>query len=199
VGWPWPRSCGRGDVCEGGAGYASSQYRPLGDGLRLADPAQARQPLSGVGLVAALGGRLPLLGSGHRALDGRLVCHRSSSYVGSSGPSDTRSEWVRWLNSGCCQGDAQESLHPNAYGQRAMGRCIQLAYAQTSGNWLCRNTAGQGVGSMYLTSSRSPALGTEAGDGREDRGRRLHARLRTRLLGVTQPRCWRGAPSGMAR
>jgi hypothetical protein len=87
-----------------------------------------------------------------RALDGRQVCHRSSSQVGSSGPSDTRSEWVRWLNPGCCQGDAQESLHPNAYGQRAMGRCIALTYAQTTGNWLCRNTAGQGVGGMYLSS-----------------------------------------------
>jgi hypothetical protein len=87
-----------------------------------------------------------------RALDGRQVCHRSSSLVGSSGPSDTRSEWVRWLNSGCCQGDAQESLHPNAYGQRAMGRCIQLIYAVASGNRRCHNTAGSGVSGMYLSS-----------------------------------------------
>jgi hypothetical protein len=87
-----------------------------------------------------------------RALDTRQVCHRSSSLVGSSGPSDTRSEWVRWLNSGCCQGDAQESLHPNAYGQRAMGRCIALIYGQATGNRTCRNVPGAGVGSMYLTS-----------------------------------------------
>jgi hypothetical protein len=87
-----------------------------------------------------------------RSLDGRQVCHRSSSQVGSSGPSDTRSEWVRWLNSGCCQGDAQESLHPNAYGQRAMGRCIQLIYAVSSGNRMCNNTAGQGISGMYLSS-----------------------------------------------
>jgi len=33
-------------------------------------------------------------------------------------------EWVRWVNSGCCQGDAQESLHPNAWGEQAVGRCV---------------------------------------------------------------------------
>ena len=87
-----------------------------------------------------------------RSLDGRQVCHRNVSLVGSSGPSETRSEWVRWLNSGCCQGESQESLHPNAYGQRAMGRCIQLIYSVTSGNRMCHNTAGQGVSGMYLSS-----------------------------------------------
>jgi hypothetical protein len=88
-----------------------------------------------------------------QALDGRQVCHRSSSLVGSSGPSETRSEWVRWLNSGCCQGEAQESLHPNAYGQRAMGRCVQLIYGMpATGNWNCRNTPGSGVSAMTLNS-----------------------------------------------
>ena len=88
-----------------------------------------------------------------QALDGRQACHRSSSLVGSSGPSETRSEWVRWLNSGCCQGEAQESLHPNAYGQRAMGRCVQLIYAKpVTGNWNCRNTPGSGVSAMTLNS-----------------------------------------------
>lgn len=86
------------------------------------------------------------------ALNGREVCNRNVSLVGSGGPSETGSEWVRWLNSGCCQGEAQESLHPNAYGQRAMGRCIQLIYAVSSGNRACRNTAGQGVAGMYLSS-----------------------------------------------
>lgn len=86
------------------------------------------------------------------ALNGREVCHRNVSLVGSGGPSETGSEWVRWLNSGCCQGESQESLHPNAYGQRAMGRCIQLIYAVSSGDRTCRNTAGQGVAGMYLSS-----------------------------------------------
>ena len=84
------------------------------------------------------------------ALDGRQVCHSSASLVGSGGPSETQHEWVRWLNSGCCQGESQESLHPNAYGQRAMGKCIELMYAVASGDRTCRNTPGQGVGAMTL-------------------------------------------------
>jgi hypothetical protein len=87
------------------------------------------------------------------ALNGREACHRSSSLVGSGGPSDTRSEWVRWVNSGCCQGDSQESMHPNAYGQRAIGNCIRLMYAVASGNRYCRNTAGSGVGAMTLSTT----------------------------------------------
>jgi lysophospholipase L1-like esterase len=86
------------------------------------------------------------------ALNGREVCHRNVSLVGSGGPSETRSEWVRWLNSGCCQGESQESLHPNAYGQRAMGRCIALIYAVTTGNRSCSNTPGQGVSAMTLSA-----------------------------------------------
>jgi hypothetical protein len=88
------------------------------------------------------------------ALDGRQVCHKNVSLVGSSGPSPITKEWVRWLNSGCCQGEAQESLHPNAYGQRAMGDCIGLIYAAgaAAGNKACRNTPGQSYTAMYLTS-----------------------------------------------
>ncbi len=86
------------------------------------------------------------------ALNGHEVCHRNVSLVGSGGPSEIGSEWVRWLNSGCCQGESQESLHPNAYGQRAMGRCVALIYAVATGNRACRNTPGQGVGGMYLSS-----------------------------------------------
>jgi hypothetical protein len=85
------------------------------------------------------------------ALNGHEVCHRSSALVTSS-PNSVSHEWVRWVNSGCCQGDSQESLHPNAYGQRAIGKCLQLVYAQPTGNWSCRNTAGQGYTAMSLTA-----------------------------------------------
>jgi hypothetical protein len=85
------------------------------------------------------------------ALNGHEVCNRASSLVDGSHPvSGSGSEWVRWLNSGCCQGDAQESLHPNAFGQRAIGRCVTLIYAQPTGNYTCRNTAGQSYTSMFL-------------------------------------------------
>ncbi|WP_073450329.1 GDSL-type esterase/lipase family protein [Streptomyces yunnanensis] len=38
-------------------------------------------------------------------------------------PSDT-AEWARFLVALGSQGDQQESIHPNAYGQRALGRCL---------------------------------------------------------------------------
>jgi hypothetical protein len=84
------------------------------------------------------------------ALNGHEVCHRNSSLVGSSGPNAAIHEWVRWVNTGLTQGDAQESLHPNAFGQRALGRCIALMYAKGSGNWSCRNTPGKDYTAMTL-------------------------------------------------
>lgn len=86
------------------------------------------------------------------ALNGHEVCHRNSSLVGSSGPNSVAHEWVRWVNTGCCQGDAQESVHPNAFGQRALGKCVALIYAQPIGNWTCRNTPGQNYNAMTLTA-----------------------------------------------
>ena len=85
------------------------------------------------------------------SLNGHEVCNRSSSLVSSS-PNPVTSEWVRWVNTGCCQGDAQESVHPNAYGQRALGKCVELMNAKTTGNWTCRNTPGQNYSAMTLTS-----------------------------------------------
>jgi GDSL-like lipase/acylhydrolase family protein len=87
------------------------------------------------------------------ALNGHEVCHTSSSLVGSGGPNSVVHEWVRWVNTGCCQGDAQESMHPNAFGQRAIGKCVALMYAQPSGNWTCRNTPGGNYNAMTLTST----------------------------------------------
>lgn len=84
------------------------------------------------------------------ALNGHEVCHRNSSLVGSSGPNAAIHEWVRWENTGLTQGDAQESLHPNAFGQRALGRCIALMYAKSSGNWSCKNTPGKDYTAMTL-------------------------------------------------
>ena len=85
-------------------------------------------------------------------LNGHEVCHRNSSLVGSSGPNPVTHEWVRWLNTGCCQGDTQESVHPNAFGERAIGKCVALIYAKPSGNWTCRNTPGQNYNAMTLAA-----------------------------------------------
>jgi hypothetical protein len=86
------------------------------------------------------------------SLSGHEICHKNSSLVGSSGPNPVIHEWVRWVNTGCCQGDAQESVHPNAFGERALGKCVALIYGKASGNWTCRNTPGQNYNAMTLTS-----------------------------------------------
>ncbi|HYF26593.1 MAG TPA: GDSL-type esterase/lipase family protein, partial [Baekduia sp.] len=85
-------------------------------------------------------------------LEDREVCSIHTSQVtGSSGPSSVTKEWVRWLNSGCCSGDAQESMHPNAYGQQAAGRCLTLIWAQpATTNWSCTNVRGTGTGGMTI-------------------------------------------------
>ena len=86
------------------------------------------------------------------SLNGHEVCHKSSSLVTSSGPNPITKEWVRWINTGITQGDAQESLHPNAYGERAIGKCIALSYALSSGNHTCRNTPGSDYNAMTLAA-----------------------------------------------
>ena len=74
---------------------------------------------------------------------------RPSSLVASS-PSPVSHEWVRWLNSGCCQGDAQESLHPNAYGEKAIGKCIALSYAADERQLHMPQHSGADFNSMFL-------------------------------------------------
>jgi hypothetical protein len=70
------------------------------------------------------------------ALDGHQLCDRRSRLVGDGGPSEASAEWVRRLS--IAEGVSRESLHPNAYGQRAFGRCLTLLYARPRGEWSCR-------------------------------------------------------------
>ena len=42
-------------------------------------------------------------------------------------------------------------MHPNATGQRANGRCIDLAIAAGPGQWSCTNTPGAGPNAMILS------------------------------------------------
>ncbi|MFG2822505.1 GDSL-type esterase/lipase family protein [Kitasatospora sp. NPDC048365] len=87
-------------------------------------------------------------------LQGREVCSKSTRLATpTTAPSATTSEWARFLDYGTTvQGATQESFHPNYYGQLALGRCLTLVNAKTSGNWACRNTAGQDATGMYLTA-----------------------------------------------
>ncbi|MER6298547.1 GDSL-type esterase/lipase family protein [Kitasatospora sp. NPDC001539] len=88
-------------------------------------------------------------------LQGREVCSTATRQpTASSGPSATTSEWARFLDGGLntTQGVLQESMHPNYYGQLALGRCLTLVWAQSGGNYACRNTAGKDASGMYLTA-----------------------------------------------
>ncbi|MER7537704.1 GDSL-type esterase/lipase family protein [Streptomyces sp. NPDC097704] len=88
------------------------------------------------------------------ALQGREVCAKASRQVTSTvPPSAATSEWARWIDSQSTQGLVQESMHPNAYGQQALGKCLALINAVPTGNRSCRNTAGTGTSGMYLTAN----------------------------------------------
>ncbi|MFI8826151.1 GDSL-type esterase/lipase family protein [Streptomyces sp. NPDC053431] len=86
-------------------------------------------------------------------LQGREVCAKASKQVTSTVPaSAATSEWARWIDQNQTQGPLQENMHPNFYGQAALGRCLALVNAQPTGNFSCRNTAGAGASGMYLTA-----------------------------------------------
>ncbi|GAA3081444.1 GDSL-type esterase/lipase family protein [Streptomyces roseofulvus] len=86
-------------------------------------------------------------------LQGREVCAKASRQVTAAlPPSGAASEWARWIDSQSTQGLVQESMHPNAYGQQALGRCLALIQAVPTGHRACRNTAGAGPSGMYLTA-----------------------------------------------
>ena len=81
---------------------------------------------------------------------GREVCATASSQS-LTFPTPTTSEWARMLDVGV-QGDLEESLHPNRYGQRAFGDCLGLvATTNRSRDYACGNTPGLGPDQMVLT------------------------------------------------
>jgi hypothetical protein len=92
------------------------------------------------------------------AFNGREVCAADSRQAqavnNAANPlPGTTAEWVRWVVTGySAQGDRQESMHPNFYGQRALGTCLRLAHEKVTGDFACHNTAGAGPGRMTLTA-----------------------------------------------
>jgi hypothetical protein len=70
------------------------------------------------------------------ALDGHQLCDSRSHLVGDAGPRPESAEWVRRLS--FLEGTTRESLHPNAYGQHALGLCLALLYERPRGAWSCR-------------------------------------------------------------
>jgi lysophospholipase L1-like esterase len=85
------------------------------------------------------------------ALDGHQLCDSHSRRIGPEGPSPLTAEWVRRLS--FAQGSTRESLHPNAYGQRAIGACIALLYARPQGDYACHDTPGRGYDDGMLLRS----------------------------------------------
>ncbi|MET9964163.1 hypothetical protein ABZ128_34655 [Streptomyces sp. NPDC006326] len=86
-------------------------------------------------------------------LQGREVCATASKQVTSAVPASAKtSEWARWIDSSETQGLVQESMHPNHFGQLAVGRCLALAVAQPATAGVgCKNTAGADQSGMYLS------------------------------------------------
>jgi len=82
------------------------------------------------------------------AFQGREACSKNATLADREGPSSTRSEWVR--SAAVLQGDIEETVHPNAYGQRALGRCLTLAYLRGRGEFACTNTEGLGPEGMVV-------------------------------------------------
>jgi hypothetical protein len=64
-------------------------------------------------------------------------------------PSAADSEWVRFVDY-TGQGEYAESLHPNYYGQEAVGRCIAAAAAK-AGDSTCTGVSGKGLEGLRLT------------------------------------------------
>lgn len=118
-------------------------------------------------IVAALrqvaaGGGAEFLDLRH-ALDGHQLCDRRSHRVGDTGPSEAGAEWVRRLS--FSQGTTRESLHPNAYGQRALGRCLALLYARPRGDWSCRAEPRRPIGEAISLEPLVAGRGTARDQG----------------------------------
>jgi lysophospholipase L1-like esterase len=86
------------------------------------------------------------------SLQGREVCATASRQATlMQPPSASTSEWARFLTLNLAQGEVQETLHPNAYGQKALGRCLTLAVNGGRGSGSCRPTSGRGPEGMVYT------------------------------------------------
>jgi lysophospholipase L1-like esterase len=85
------------------------------------------------------------------ALSGREVCATTTNLVDDEHPvSPVTSEWGRFV-AGHDQGTSQESLHPNAIAQPALGYCLGLFLNAKATAERCLNTPGKDYRGMYLT------------------------------------------------
>lgn len=88
------------------------------------------------------------------ALDGHEICAKTDGH--STGkPNPKNSEWFRFIVPyGITQGDQQESMHPNAYGQQVLGECLRQAYGQKAQALVCNSTLGKFVDGVKVTQEK---------------------------------------------
>lgn len=100
------------------------------------------------------------------ALRGHELCSKNTRLATPDAPpAPGAADWVRFADVTLVpgqgpQGAEQESLHPNAYGQRAQGRCLALLHAAKPGHYACApaGTAAEPIG-MELTGLAPLAAG----------------------------------------
>ena len=79
---------------------------------------------------------------------GHEVC-AASAQQSTGSPRSATSEWFRFVDL-AGQGESSESLHPNYFGQIALGRCLTLA-VWTSKDVACRAVPGRSTRAVHLT------------------------------------------------
>jgi hypothetical protein len=82
------------------------------------------------------------------AFRGHELC-ASTDRQSTGRPTSAKSEWVRFVDL-AGQGSVYESLHPNRFGQQAMGTCLTLA-AFAGRSVACHAVAGLPSRAVYLT------------------------------------------------
>ncbi len=91
-------------------------------------------------------------------LQGREICSKSTRLADAANPpSGVTSEWARAIGAlAILQGAViDEEAHPNAFGQKALGRCLTLLFARPTGSWACKNAPGRGPEAMSLSRASS--------------------------------------------
>ncbi len=112
---------------------------------------QASPEIGGVVKTAAAARGVEVMDLGN-ALQGHELCSRSDSQVTPvSPPSSITSEWGRFLGaSTILEGDLQETFHPNAFAQHALGVCLAQLYADAPALFACGDIPGQDDNAMVL-------------------------------------------------
>ena len=112
-------------------------------------------------------------------LQGHEVCATASRQATvEQPPTGSTSEWARFLFFNLVQGEIQETLHPNFYGQQSLGRCLSLAVNTSPGRGACRPTAGQGP-EPWSTAAEKKDPSRRRRPQEERRTGRRRARIRT--------------------